>query len=62
MDTQLIQQKVTIGGQVTVTLETNEKISGLLIEIGINHITSGYSRWPNDAFNRSDNFLSGYET
>ena len=39
MRTQLIQQKVLLGSQVTFTLKTGEKVSGLLAEIGIDYIT-----------------------
>lgn len=39
MRPQLIQQKVLLGSQVTFTLKTGEKVSGLLAEIGIDYIT-----------------------
>ena len=39
MRTQLIQQKVLLGSQVTFTLKTGENVSGLLAEIGIDYIT-----------------------
>ncbi len=38
MRIQLIQQKVTIGSQVTFTLKTGEKISGSLTELGMDYI------------------------
>ena len=36
---QSIQQKVPIGSQVTFTLKTDEKVSGILTEIALEHIT-----------------------
>ena len=39
MRIQLIQQKAPIGSQITVTLETGAKISGSLVEIGLDYIT-----------------------
>ena len=39
MRIQLIQQKVAIGSQVTFTLKSGEKISGLLAELGVDYIT-----------------------
>ena len=39
MRTQLIQKKAQIGSQVELTLTTGNQISGLLTEIGLEHIT-----------------------
>ena len=39
MQTQLIQKKVQIGSQVEFTLKTGNQISGLLKEIGLEHVT-----------------------
>jgi hypothetical protein len=39
MRIQLIQQKVPIGSQIILTLRNDEKVSGLLTEIGLDYIT-----------------------
>ena len=39
MRIQLIQQKVPIGSQIILTLKNDEKVSGLLTEIGLDYIT-----------------------
>lgn len=39
MRTQLIQKKVQIGSQISCTLTTGDQVSGLLTEIGLDHIT-----------------------
>ena len=39
MRTQLIQKKAQIGSQISCTLTTGDQVSGLLTEIGLDHIT-----------------------
>ena len=39
MRTQLIQKKAQIGSQISCTLTTGDQVSGLLTEIGLEHIT-----------------------